>query len=107
MWDKAEVDEEYQRMAKLIEDKLPMKVMIDRKVAKEYVDNRIERMSVIKKGETFIMLKDKTMIMVPEAKRPILLEREHLSHSGMNKMRDSITVNYYWLSMGTDVKRTV
>ena len=43
MWDKAREDMEYQKMTKLIETKVPMKEMIDRKAAKEYVGNRIRR----------------------------------------------------------------
>ena len=106
MWDKAREDMEYQKMTKLIETKVPMKEMIDRKAAKEYVGNRIRRKSVINKGKTLIMLKDETRILMPEAMSPSLLERENLSHSKMNKMRDSMMVKCYWTSMGKDVKRT-
>ena len=47
-----------------------------------------------------IMLKDQTRIVVPQAMRKKLLEREHLGHS-------NIRAKYFWPGIEADVKRMV
>ena len=49
---------------------------------KEYMGLRVERRSVIEKGDTNIMLMDQTRIVVPYMMRQKLFKREHLAHSG-------------------------
>ena len=41
-----------------------------------------------------IMLKDQTRIVVPQAMRKTLLEREHLAHSGVTRISNSIRAKY-------------
>ena len=46
---------------------------------KECVGLGIERMSVIERGKTMILLMDQTRIVVPQTVRKKLLDREHLA----------------------------
>ena len=64
-------------------------------------------MSVIEKGDTKILLMDQTRIVVPLTMRKKLLEREHLAHSGMIRMINSVRAKYFWPGIETDVKRLV
>ena len=59
---------------------------------------------MIKKGDIKIMLMDQTRIVVPHTMRKKLLEREHLSHSVMSRMSNSIRAN---MGYGTDMDHTV
>ena len=45
---------------------------------------------------TRIMLIDFTRILVPEALRQKLLEREHVAHQGINKTSLDIAAKYFW-----------
>ena len=74
---------------------------------KEYVGQGIERMSVIEKGESMILLVDQTRIVVPEAVRKRLMDREHLAHPGINKMLASLRAKYFWPGIEGDVRRVV
>ena len=56
-------------------------------------------MSIIKKGDIMIMLKDQTRQIVTQAMRRKLLEREHFSHNGITKMRNSLRTKYFWPGM--------
>ena len=67
----------------------------------------MERMSVIEKGDTKILLMDQTRIVVPLTMRKKLLEREHLAHSGVTKMSNSIRAKYFRPGIVADVKRMV
>ena len=73
----------------------------------EYIGKGIERMSMMEKDSTLIMLKDSTRIVVPRAMRSKLLEREHLAHTGIIKMSASIRAKYFWPGIEGDVKRLV
>ena len=64
-------------------------------------------MSVIKKAVTMIILMDQTRIVVPHAMRKKLLGREHLAHSGVTRMSNSIRAKYFWPGIEADVKRMV
>ena len=61
----------------------------------EYVGKGIERMSVMEKGDSMILLMDQTRIVVPEAMRKRLMHREHLAHPGVNKMLASLRAKYF------------
>ena len=74
---------------------------------KEYVGMGIERMSVIKKGNSMIFLMDQTRIVVPQTMRKRLMDREQLAHQGINKMSRSIRVKYFWPGIEADLKRMV
>ena len=74
---------------------------------KEYVGLGIERMSVIKKGNSMIFLMDQTRIVVPQTMRKRLMDREQLAHQGINKMSRSIRVKYFWPGIEADLKRMV
>ena len=56
--------------------------MVSKATITEYTGLGVDRMSVIKKGDTMIMLKDQKRIVVPQVMRKKLLERYHLAHSG-------------------------
>ena len=64
-------------------------------------------MSVIEKGESMILLMDQTRIVVPEAMRRKLMDREHLAHPGVNKMLASLRAKYFWPGIEGDIKRIV
>ena len=74
---------------------------------KEYIGHRVERMSVIKKGDTMIVLKDQTRIMEPHLIRRKLMDREHLAHTGINGIQMSIRAKYFWPGIEGEVKRLV
>ena len=74
---------------------------------KEYVGKGIERMSVIEKGKSMILLMNQTRIVVPDAVRKRLMDREHLAHPGINKMLASLRAKYFWPGIEGDVKRVV
>ena len=57
---------------------------------KEYVGLGIERMSVIEKGKTILLVMDQTRIVVPQTMRKNLTDREHLAHPGITKMHNSL-----------------
>ena len=67
MREAAEKDEGYQWVVKTVEDKTEVSVIktLSKAVIMEYIGLGMNRMSVIKKGETMIMLKDQTRIIVP------------------------------------------
>ena len=67
----------------------------------------MERMSVIEKGNSIIMLMDQTRIVVPKVMIQKLMEREHLSHQGQSKMDASIRAKYFWPGIESDVKKLV
>ena len=70
----------------------------------------MERMSVIEKGNSIIMLMDQSRIVVPRAMRQMrqkLMDREHLAHTGQTKMSASIRAKYFWPGIDRDVKRMV
>ena len=74
---------------------------------KEYIGLGVERMSVIEKGDTMIMLMDQTGVVVPQTMRMKLKEGEHLAHSRINKMSAGVRAKYFWPGIGADVKRMV
>ena len=78
--------------------------MVSKATITEYTGLGVDRMSVIKKGDTMIILKDQKRIVVPQAMRKKLLEREHLAHSGINRMSDSIRAKYFWPGIEADMK---
>ena len=67
MLEAAEKDKGYQRVAQTVEDKTELKIIktVSNTAITEYIGLGVDRMSVIKKGETMIMLKDQTRIIVP------------------------------------------
>ena len=67
----------------------------------------MERMSVIEKGNSIIMLMDQSRIVVPRAMRQKLMDREHLAHTGQTKMSASIRAKYFWPGIESDVKKMV
>ena len=54
-----------------------------------------------------ILLMDQTRIVVHEAMRKRLMDREHLAHPGVNKMLASLRAKYFWPGIEGDVKRIV
>ena len=74
---------------------------------KDYVGLGIERMSVIEKGGSMILLMDQTRIVVPQTMRKRLMDREHLAHPGVNKMQNSLRAKYFWPGIEADVRRIV
>ena len=109
MWEVAEKYEEYQRVAETIESKQELEVIktVSKTTITEYLGLGVERMSVIKKGETMIVLKDHTRIVVPTAMRKTLLEREHLAQSVVTKISNSIRAKYSWPGIKGDMKKMV
>ena len=67
----------------------------------------MERISVIKKGDTKIKPMDQTRIGVPHSMRKKLLEREYLAHSRITRMSNSIRANYFLPGIEAHVKRMV
>ena len=67
----------------------------------------MERMSVMEKGDSMILLMDQTRIVVPGSMRKRLMDREHLAHPGVNKMLASLRAKYFWPGIEGDVKRIV
>ena len=64
----------------------------------------IERMSVIEKGKSMILLLNQTRIVVPQAVRKRLMDREHLAHPGITKMLGSLRAKYFWPGIEADVR---
>ena len=62
---------------------------------KEYAGLGIERMSVIEKGGSMILLMDQTRIVVPQRMRKRLMDREHLAHTSVNKVQNSLRAKYF------------
>ena len=62
---------------------------------KEYMGLGIERMSVIEKGGSMVLLMDQTRIVVPQRMRKRLLDREHLTHTSVNKVQNSLRAKYF------------
>ena len=54
-----------------------------------------------------ILLMDQTQIVVPEAMRKRLMDREHLAHPGVTKMQGSLRAKYFWPGIEGDVRRIV
>ena len=67
MWEAAEKDEGYQRVAETKERKKAHEIIktVSKARITKYIGLGVDRMSVIKKVETMIMLKDQTRIVVP------------------------------------------
>ena len=88
MWEAARLDEGYMSVALTVKQKTGKEVYktLSKAAIKEYVGQGIERMSVIEKGGSMILLMDQTRIVVYEAVRKRLMDREHLAHPGINKM---------------------
>ena len=109
MWEAAELDEGYQSVAETIKKKVDKEVYktLSKAAIFEYIGYGVERMSVIEKGNTKILLMDQTRIVVPLTMRKKLLEREHLAHSGVTKMSNRIEAKYFWPGIEADVKRMV
>ena len=74
---------------------------------KEYVGLGIERMSVIEKGDSMILLMDQARIVVPQTMRKRLMDREHLAHPGVNKMQNCLRAKYFWPGIEADVGEIV
>ena len=96
-------------MAETIKKKVDKEVYktVTTAAIKEYIGLGVERMSVIEMGDTMIMLIDQTRFVVPHTMRQRLLDREHLAHSGINKMSNSIRAKYFLPWIESDVKRMV
>ena len=62
---------------------------------KEYIGHRVERMSVIEKGDAMIVLMDQTRIVVPHSIRKKLMDRDHLAHTGITRMQMSVRAKYF------------
>ena len=103
------MDEGHQWVAETIKQKKDKEVYksVTTAAIDEYIGLRVERRSVIEKGDTMIMLMDETRINVPQTMRRKLMEREHLTHSRINKMSAGIRAKYFWPGIEADVKRMV
>ena len=106
MWEAARLDEGYMSVARTIKQKTGEDVYktLSKAAIKEYVGKGFKRMSVIKKGESIIMLMDQTRIVVPKTMRKRLMDREHLAHPGINKMLASLRAKYFWPGIEKDVR---
>ena len=93
-------------MARTVKQKTGEKVYktLSKAAIKEYVGQGIERMSVIEKGKSMILLMDQTRIVVPQTMRKILMDREHLAHPGIAKMQNSLRAKYFWPGIEVDVR---
>ena len=109
MWEAAKLDEGYQSVAETIKKKVDKEVYktLSKAAILEYIGYGVERMSVIEKGNTKILLMDQTRIVVPLTMRKKLLEREHLANSGIIRMSNSIRAKYFWPGIEVDIKRLV
>ena len=109
MWEATRLDKGYQSVAMTVKKKTSEEVYktLSNAVIKECVGLGIERMSVIKKGNSMIFLMDQTRIVVPQTMRKRLMDREQLAHQGINKMSRSIRVKYFWPGIEADLKRMV
>ena len=97
MWEAARLDKGYMSVAMTVKQKTDQEVYktLSKAAIKEYVGLGIERMSVIKKGNSMIFLMDQTRIVVPQTMGKRLMDREQLAHQGINKMSRSIRVKYF------------
>ena len=109
MWEAARLDKGYQSVAMTVKKKTGEEVYktLSKAAIKECVGLGIERMSVIKKGNSVIFLMDQTRIVVPQIMKKSLMDREELAHQGINKMSRSIRVKYFWPWIEADLKRMV
>ena len=105
----ARLDKGYQSVAETIKQKKDKEVYktVSTAAIKEYIGYRVERMSVIEKWDAMIMLMDQTRIVVPPSMRKKLINREHLAHTGINKMQMTIRAKYFWPGIEADVKKIV
>ena len=103
----ARLDEGYQSVAETIKQKKDKEVYktVSTAAIKEYIGHRVERMSVIEKLDALIMLMDQTRIVVPPSMRKKLINREHLAHTGINKMQMSIRAKYFSPGIEADGKK--
>ena len=81
--------------------------IVSKAIITEYIRLGVDRMSVIKKGDTMIKLKDQTRLVVPQIMRKTLLEKEHSAHSGVTRISNSIRAKYFGPGIEADVKRMV
>ena len=79
--------------------------ILSKAAIKVYVGLGIEKISVIEKGDSMILLMDQTRIKIPQTMRKRLMDREHLAHPGIKKMQRSIRAKYFWPRIEADVKR--
>ena len=84
----ARLDKGYQSVEETIKQKKDKEVYktVSTAAIEEYIGHGVERMSVIEKWDTMIMLMDQTMIVVPPSMRKKLINRDHLAHSGITKI---------------------
>ena len=92
----------------MVADKVPKKTVLtmNKHPIKEYHSN-MERLSVIEKKGTMMLLMDYTRIVVPLGFRKEVLRREHISPTGRRNMEGSLHAKYYWPKLSEDVKRVV
>ena len=109
MWEAAKQDKGYMSVARTVKQKTSEEVYksLSEAAINKYVGKGIERMSVMEKGDSMILLMDQTRIVVPGAMRKRLMDREHLAHPGVNKMLASLRAKYFWPGIEGDVKRIV
>ena len=93
LWEAAKEDQAYQSTAKIVADKVKRATLMSMSnhPLKQY-QQVMERLSVVKKANTRLMMKDHTQVVVPEKLISKMLRREHISHAGRNKMDASIRV---------------
>ena len=91
MWEAASLDEGYQSVIETIKKKKEKEVYktLSAAAIKKYIGHGVETMSVIKKGDTMIVLMDQTRIVVPHSMMKKLTNREHLANTGIIKMQMS------------------
>ena len=106
MWEAARLDKGYMSVAMTVKQKTGQEVYktLSKAAIKEYVGQGIERISVIEKGKSIIMLIDLTRIVVPQAMRKRLMDREHLAHPGVTKMQGSLRAKYFWPGIEADAR---
>ena len=100
------MDEGYQSVAATINKKKVIK-NVSKAAITEYIGHGVDRMSVIERSNTMMLLMDQTRIVVPLALRKKLVGREHMAHSGVTRMRNSIRAKYFWPGIEADIKRLV
>ena len=103
MWEAAEKDEG------TIENKKELEIIktVSKDNVTEYLGLWLDIILVINEGDTMIMLNHQSRIVVTTAIRETLLEREHLSDSGITRISTSIRTKYFWLGIEGNVKRMV
>ena len=109
MWEAAKLDKGYQSVAMTVKMKMDeeMYKSLSKAAIKENVGLGIERISVIEKGKTMILLMDHTGIVVPPPMRKKVMDREHMAHPGVTKMQNSLRAKYFWPGIVGAVKRAV